>query len=238
MADCQPDDSHFMSVLFYVAWTVWTLAFGLAGIFALPSAKACKTLIWIWNSGSLALTRVLMNMRVTLHGARPDSVAVYASKHQSALETFVLWLVLDNPAFILKKELLNIPIFGWFLARTKPIAIDRSAGKAAVEQIAAQAQQRLAQGRNIVIFPEGTRRRVGAAPKYKSGGVWALYQLGMPLVPVALNTGTLWPKHGKKQAGEAQIVFLPPLPEGLTKDKFMHELEMVIEYESAKLNTR
>jgi 1-acyl-sn-glycerol-3-phosphate acyltransferase len=211
-------------VIFKLLWALLTLVIGLLAPLLLPFPRACVEVSRTWNRITLWLLRVVVGLRVRFEGEVPQGAAVFASQHQSSLETFAFWLALDNPVFILKKELFRIPIFGWFLARTGPIAIDRSAGKAAAAQVAEQGRARLAAGRRTVIFPEGTRKPYGAPPAYKSGGLWALYQLGYPVVPVALNTGKYWPKKGRIRAGEAVIRFLPPLETGLSKGAMMAQL--------------
>lgn len=215
--------------IFYLLWTSFTLVLGLAALLLLPSRRACAAVAALWSFGALLLLRLCVGIRLRYEGEIPQGAAVFACKHQSTLETLALWLYLRNPAFILKKQLLTIPIFGWFLARLQPVAIDRSAGASAIEQVAAQGKERLEQGRRLVIFPEGTRRPVGAPAAYKAGGVWALYQLGYPLVPVALDTGRFWPKKGIVQGGTASIRFLSPLEGGLDKNAFMQQLEAAIE---------
>ena len=211
---------------FYILWSVLTLLLGLLSPLMLPFRPACIWLTRLWNRLTLWLARVVGGMHVVLEGTEHigQGAAIYASRHQSALDTFALWLALDNPAFVLKKELLSIPIFGWFLARTGPIAIDRSAGQKAVDQIAEQGKQKLEAGRNIVIFPQGTRQPPQAEPRYKEGGVQALASLGYPVVPVTLDTGLLWPKKGSKRSGTAMIRFCPPLPPNMQGDALMPAL--------------
>ena len=218
-------------VSFKLLWALMTLVIGVFAPLLLPFPKACVEVSRRWNQITLWLLRVVVGLRVRFDGEVPQGAAVFASQHQSSLETFAFWLALDNPVFILKKELFRIPVFGWFLARTSPIAIDRSAGKAAAAQVADQGAARLAAGRRVVIFPEGTRKPYGAPPAYKSGGLWALYQLGYPVIPVALNTGKYWPKKGKICEGEAVIRFLSPLPESLSKDAMMLQLEQAFRKE-------
>lgn len=209
---------------FFALWTFFTLLFGLGGAPLLLSQRASYCITRCWLRLTLWLCQRIMGITVTATGQEhmPPGAAVYASQHQSALDTFALWLLLDNPAFILKRELLLIPVFGWFLWRTGPIAIDRSARRHAIEQISNQAQQQLASGRSVVIFPEGTRRLPDDAPRYKSGGLLALFQLGYPIVPVSLNTGYFWPKAGPKLAGEAQIRLLPPISSDVPPEQLMH----------------
>lgn len=226
--------SRTFDVLFFF----WTVLLGLLTPFVLPFRSACIGLSRQWNRGVVIMAAMVVGIKLHYEGEQhiAKGPAVYAAKHQSALDTFCLWLRLDNPAFVLKKELLSIPIFGWFLARTCPIAIDRSAGKHAIQHIADQARDRLMSGRSVVIFPEGTRKAVGAEPAYKSGGVYALYALGYPLIPVALNTGCVWPRSGfPKTEGHAIISFLPALPQGLEKEELLQQLQASIEVESNRL---
>ncbi len=222
---------------FKLLWALVTLVIGLFAPLFLPFPNACLNVSRLWCRITLWLLRVVVGLRVRLEGEMPQGAAVFASQHQSALETFAFWLALENPVFILKKELLRIPIFGWFLARTRPIAIDRSAGKAAVVQVAEQGREMLASDRRVVIFPEGTRKPYGAQPAYKSGGLWGLYQLGYPVIPVALDTGRYWPKKGEMKSGEAVIRFLPPLPESLSKDAMMLQLEQAFTKEQRRFET-
>lgn len=210
--------------LFYGLFAAYTLCLGAPALLLLPSPRACALVARRWNRGVLWLLARIMGIRLRVFGEIPAGAAVFACQHQSAIETFALQVLLDNPAFILKKELLRIPFFGWFLARLAPIAIDRRAGKAAAQQIAGQGARCLEQGRQLVIFPEGTRRAPDAPLQLKSGGIWALYALGYPVIPVRLNTGHYWPKKGLKNAGIAEMHFAAPLPSGLGKDALMDAL--------------
>lgn len=229
--------SAIRSGVFLVALTGWTLLIGLPSLVLLPFPKLCLHVIRCWNRGVMCLTRIILRIRCVFHNKADDRSApvVIAARHQSALDTFALWLAYDNPAFILKKELLLIPFFGWYLAQTNPIAIDRRAGRLAVEQIVQQAKQRLQQGRSVVIFPEGTRTPVGQAPQYRRGGITALYELGYPVVPVALNTGLFWPKRGAKKPGTASFEWLPALPAELSSEEVLPALAARLNEASERL---
>jgi 1-acyl-sn-glycerol-3-phosphate acyltransferase len=143
----------------------------------------------------------------------PKGACIIAAKHQSALETFKIHLIVDDPAIVLKRELLNIPIIGWYMSRSGSIPIDRSGRTKALSGMTVAARKAAADGRPIVIFPEGTRAAVGETRPYKSG-VAAMYQdLNVPLVPMALNSGLLWPKDSFfKKRGLVTVEFLPPIP--------------------------
>jgi len=180
------------SLLFYLAFYGWTLLLGVLALPALLYSPLAQRVPGLWVAVSLWLLRVICGLTVELRGleAVPPGPAIYAAKHQSALDTLVLWQALGCPVFILKRELLRIPVFGWYLWRTGPIAIDRSARAQALKAIAEQGRVCVAQGRPIIIFPEGTRTRPGEQKPYKIGGISTLYeQLDLPVVPVALNTG-------------------------------------------------
>jgi 1-acyl-sn-glycerol-3-phosphate acyltransferase len=187
----------------------------------------------------LLLQRYVLRLNYYVEGTEhiaPEGAVIYAVKHQSAWETLALWHILHRPVFVLKKELLDIPIFGWYLRRVDNIVIDRSSGKQAITQIIQQSRDYLAQGRNIVIFPEGTRTAVGAHTRYKAG-IGALYETLTPtIIPVALNSGCFWKRNAwVRKAGIVRIRFLPPMPQGLAKEEFMEMLQSTIEEHSIKL---
>lgn len=226
------------STLFHISFWCWMVLFG----FAAPILISRRLAYWgckVWVDGALFLLKICCGLRVSYEGLEnlQDGPAVYASKHQSTLDTFALWKALDGPVFVMKKQLFYVPVYGWYLWRTNHIAIDRKAGKAALKSIAAQAEDRIATGRSIVIFPEGTRTKPGETVPYKSAGVSVLYRAAKrPLVPVALNTGLFWPKRQyTKKKGVARVVFQPPLEAGLKTDALMEALSEVIERESNAL---
>jgi len=157
-----------------------------------------------------------------------------ASKHMSMWDTMALYLVLDQPAIVLKRELLRIPFYGWYVWKATAIAIDRAAGASALRKMSAAARQVLDQGRPILIFPEGTRQKPGAPPDYKPG-VAGLYALsGVTCVPVALNSGVYWTGF-LKRPGTIVLEFLEPIAPGLKRDAFMGLLESRIETATNRL---
>ena len=165
-----------------------------------------------------------------------DHQVIYAVKHQSAWETLILYWQLDAPVVVLKKELMRIPILGWFFAQAGCIALDRKAGMAALRHLRAQAEQACHSGRSILIFPQGTRVRPGSTHPYQIG-VFALYeQTGLPVVPVALNSGQFWGRRGfTKKPGQISVSYLPPIAAGLKRKEFMYQLEQAIETRNAEL---
>lgn len=178
----------------------------------------------------------IVGLDFTVRGRKfiPENAALIASKHQSTWETLAFTALLKDPATVHKRELLWIPLFGWFLRKLQMIAIDRKSGAGAIRKMSRAATQALNDGRQIVIFPEGTRRKPGAPPQFKPG-VAALYaELNVPCVPVALNSGAYWTGF-LKYPGTIIIEFLPPIPGGLGRADFMRRLEETIEQNSNQL---
>lgn len=191
-----------------------------------------------WCRCNLWLLKVIVGIEVEIRGAEniPAGAALIASKHQSALETFAIVPFVPDPLFVLKRELTWVPFFGWFLMRLRMIAIDRSAGGDALTQMLDQAKIAAAEGRQIIIFPEGTRRAVGAEPRYKQGIVHLYVDLGLPVTPVAIDTGVFWPRGTiKRRSGRAIISFLEPIPPGLERPAFEALLRKRIEEASNAL---
>lgn len=166
----------------------------------------------------------------------PQGGALLAAKHLSMWETIAFHILLDDPAMVMKRELLFVPLYGQYARKAHMIVVDRKGGSRALKRLLADAKARLAEGRQIVIFPEGTRRRPGAVPDYKPG-IAALYgALGVPCVPVALNSGLFWPRRGLlRRPGTILIEFLPPIAPGLPREAFMAALEARIETATARL---
>lgn len=225
--------------LFLLSWSVWTVGLGVVGLPALASQRATHRHARFWAKGSLFLLKHLAGIHSLARGYSHilDEPVIYAAKHQSAWETLMLWVVLENPAFVIKRELYWIPVFGWYLWRSGQIAINRRAGKEALTAIVAGAQKRLRERRPIVIFPEGTRKRPGDPARYKQGVAHLSAALGLPVVPVALNSGNFWPKQlVAKCSGHAILSFLPVMPPaGTALDPWLRDLSSRIERETNAL---
>ena len=193
----------------------------------------------LWGSTSVWLLETICNLRVEYRGVENIPVGGYiiAAKHQSLLETFALLKHTPDFAIVLKKQLVYIPLFGLYLVVAKQIAINRARGHSALSQIVAQAGPVLRDGRQVYIYPEGTRRSPGSAPAYKFG-VAALYaETKAPCVPVALDTGLFWGRRGfTRRPGVAVIEFLPLIPPGLERDAFSQRLLDSIETACSRLN--
>nr|WP_277348879.1 lysophospholipid acyltransferase family protein [Sneathiella limimaris] len=182
--------------------------------------------------------RIICNLKVEVRGKEymPKGKAIIACKHQSAFETMAVHWLFSDPAVILKKELLRIPIYGWYCQKTKMIAVDRKGHAAALRSMLDQAKAALDDERQIVIFPEGTRTAVDEAGDYQPG-IAALYsKLNHPVIPVALNTGLYWPR--KKficRPGTIVIEFFPPIEAGLKRPEFINRLKSTIDENTARL---
>jgi 1-acyl-sn-glycerol-3-phosphate acyltransferase len=217
------------SLLFNLAFFGWT---ALACVAALPTLVLPRgvlvRLARLWARGIVLLLAALLELRHEVRGKspRPEGGAIYAFKHQSAWDTLLLPLLLQDPAIVLKQELLLIPLFGWYLAKTGQIAIDRRGGAAALKRMVRAAGRCIQAGRPLVIFPEGTRTAPGQHRPYLPG-VAALYgQLALPVVPVALNSGLFWPRRSfLKRPGLMTVEFLPAIEPGLPRQAFLDELE-------------
>ncbi|MFC1673832.1 lysophospholipid acyltransferase family protein [Pseudomonadota bacterium] len=166
----------------------------------------------------------------------PDGACVFACKHQSAWETAIFYQLVNDPAYVLKKQLLSIPFFGWYLGKSGAIAIDRNAGASALKALVRGGRAAVERGQNVVIFPEGTRSEPDVPNPYHPG-VAALYKsVDAPLVPVAVNSGLFWQRRSfLKRPGRAVIEFLPPIESGLDRRAFMAELQNRIDEATERL---
>jgi 1-acyl-sn-glycerol-3-phosphate acyltransferase len=207
------------NVCFYAMTTL--LAFG--GLPTLVSRRAVLRLARLWGRLTLWLLRVVAGLQVEFRGFEniPNGPLLVAAKHQSALETLALCTVFPEFAYILKRELLLIPLIGWYLSRSGMVAIDRSKGARAMSLMNAAAADAIREGRQLIIFPEGTRRAVGAPPAYKQGLSHLYMALKVPCLPVALNTGQYWARNSLiRRPGMAVIQFLEPIPPGMGRQEF------------------
>ena len=189
---------------------------------------------------SLWLLRVVCGTTVSWRGTDkiPQGACIVACKHQSTWETFALYAVLEDPIFVLKRELMWIPVFGWYMRKAGLIPIDRSARMAALARMTARARQALtgARPRQLVVFPEGTRRAPGAEPSYKPGIVQLYNKAGVPCLPVALNSGLFWPRRSLwKLPGTIVVEVQDPIAPGLDKAAFFARLQSAIEEASSRL---
>ena len=231
--------TRIRSSLFFLCFWIWSTVMNLLFIPFLAFDR-----IWIvrgqtiWTRGIIFLMRTVCRLKIELKGLEnlPKGKALLACKHQSAFETMAFHWLVDDPAVIMKKELLKIPVYGWYCQKTKMITVDRKGHAAALRSMIEQAKQALIDERQIIIFPEGTRTEVDDVRDFQPG-IAALYsKLDTPVVPVALNTGLFWPR--KKficRPGVITIEFLPAIEPGLKRADFMLRLKQSIDENTARL---
>lgn len=191
-----------------------------------------------WGRTNNWLLRAVCGIKVEYRGLEkiPPGALLVASKHQSMWETFALLGIFSDPAFILKRELQWIPFFGWYAMKGGMIPVDRGRGAKALADMTERARNELGRGRQIVIFPEGTRRAPGAEPRYKFGIVHLYSETGTPCLPIALNSGLFWPRRSfRRYPGTIVAEILDPIPPGLARSEFTARLQQEIETATARL---
>jgi 1-acyl-sn-glycerol-3-phosphate acyltransferase len=224
---------------FNLALACWTtligLAFAPASVF---SRRMAGGIVKPWTSGALWLAKHICQQTFEVRGTEHILFQnmVIASKHQSAFEIIILFNMFPNARFILKRELLFIPIFGQYLWRMGMVHIRRSKRASAMDEMLQGCRTALRRGHPLIIFPEGTRMPAGVSGKYMPGVALLYDQLKLPVLPVAVNTGVFWPKNRwKKNAGKAVIEFLPVIPAGEGIRPFLRQLEQCVETQSKAL---
>jgi 1-acyl-sn-glycerol-3-phosphate acyltransferase len=226
--------SIVFNVLFYLNTLVYL-------VIALPTFfmpyRAILAVAKSWGRTNLVLLRVAgIDCEIRGREKIPQGPLIVAAKHQSAWETFALISLFDNPLFIVKRELQWIPIFGWLMIKGRMVPIDRSAGSQALSTMTKRARVELSAGRQLIIFPEGTRRPAGAEPRFKFGVAHLYASTGVPCVPIALNSGLFWPRRSiRRLPGTVLVEILDPIPPGLDKDIFFKRLQHDIETATARL---
>jgi 1-acyl-sn-glycerol-3-phosphate acyltransferase len=222
------------NALFYLNTMFWLIV--ALPTFVMPY-RATVAVAKTWGRANLVLLRVA-GLAYEIRGREkiPRGALIVASKHQSAWETFALMPLFDNPLFILKRELTWIPFFGWLLIKGRMVAVDRRKRARALRELIERARTELGLGRQLIIFPEGTRRPVGAAPDYKYGVALLYVAEGVPCLPIALNSGVFWPRRSiRRKPGTVVAEILDPIPPGLARDDFIARLEETIETATARL---
>lgn len=227
------------SLMFFMAAMVWTLGLMVAylPLFLLPR-KALQRAARVWVRGLLGMLAVICGLRHGIKGREhvPAGGAVFASKHQSAWDTLIFHFLLDDPVFVLKGELFQVPLLGWYMKKSGAIGIDRSAGFRAIKMMMPEVERAIARGSQVIVFPEGTRTAPGAHRPYHPGVAGIYIHTDAPLIPVALNSGLFWGRRSfLKYPGEITLEFLPPIPAGLDRKTFIKELESRIETASQRL---
>jgi 1-acyl-sn-glycerol-3-phosphate acyltransferase len=227
--------SIVFNVLFYLNTALWL-------IIALPTFfmpyRAILAVATAWGRSNLVLLRLVAGIDYEIRGREklPKGAIIVAPKHQSAWETFSLLQLFDNPVFIVKRELQWIPIFGWLMIKGRMVPVNRSARSQALAAMIERARIELARNRQLVIFPEGTRRPAGAEPRYKIGVAHLYAATGVPCVPIALNSGLFWPRRSiRLRPGTVLVEILDPIQPGLDKNEFFEHLQHDLETATARL---
>ncbi|MEA2877770.1 MAG: 1-acyl-sn-glycerol-3-phosphate acyltransferase [Hyphomicrobiales bacterium] len=227
--------SVLFNVLFYLNLVLHIVV--AIPTFVLPR-RVFMTIAKSWGHTSNWLLRVVAGVKVEYRGLEkiPPGALLVASKHQSFWEAFTLLTLFDDPAFIVKRELMWIPFFGWLLWKADQVPVDRKAKGGAMAGMIENARKALGAGRQIVIFPEGTRTAPGAPPAYKSGVAHLYAAAGVPCLPVALNSGLYWPRRKfLRRPGTIVLEVLDPIPPGLDRAEFAARLEREIETAQGRL---
>lgn len=228
------------STIFSAIALLWTV--GLS-ILYLPllwgSRRFAQRCCGLWARTLLELARVVCGVRYQVRGREnlPKGPAIIAAKHQSAWETLLFHSLLEDPVYVLKKELVDNVLIGRYLRKVGNIGIDRGAGMRALKPMVAEAGARLAEGAQVIIFPEGTRVPPGEHRPYLPGvaALYSRYGDTVPLIPVAHNSGLFW-RRWTKVPGEVVVSVMPPVPKGLDRRALMAELELRIEGETLRLS--
>ncbi len=228
------------SSLFFIGQVITAPIFTLIAVLAWPLNPVLRNrLISGWARSMIWWLKVSCNIRHEITGIEniPDTPCIILSKHQSTWETFAFQAIFPTQVYVLKRELLWIPIFGWGLAMTSPIAINRASGREALKQLVSKGQARLAQGLWVVIFPEGTRIRPQLHGKYHIGGAWLACHTQTPVLPVAHNAGNYWPKGFIKKPGVIKLHIAQAIDtKNLKADALNQQVEAWIEAEMQVLN--
>ncbi len=222
------------SAVFWIWMVINTLIMGVPVVlFGLFSVKLSYYFAQIWLKLNLHGLRLICNVSWKIDGLEniPEHACIMLSKHQSTWEAYFLPTLLRQPVYVAKRSLVLIPIFGWTLALLRFILIDRKSGGSAVSQMVEQAKDRLAHGRSVIVFPEGTRRPVGAEPDYRIGAAVVAEKTGADVVPVAVNAGEFWPRMGFiKWPGEITVSIGPVITtEGKKAAEILAETQAWIE---------
>src|SRR5262249_8932450 len=208
------------NVLFYLNTLVYLIA--ALPTFCMPY-RAIIAVAKSWGRTNLVLLRVIAGIGCEIRGREkiPKGPLIVASKHQSAWETVPLLPLVDDPVFLLKRELQWIPVFGWLTIKGRMVPVRRGGGSQTLAGMIERARIELADNRQLIIFPEGTRRPAGAEPRYKVGVAHLYAAEGVPCLPIALNSGLFWPRRSLRRfPGTVVAEILDPIPPGLGKDDF------------------
>lgn len=222
---------YLRSFLFQLFFWLWSATMAILMLVTLPLPRPInRAAMRFWSQGVILGLRILAGVRVEVRGQVPTGPALIAAKHQSMFDVFSQFAILPDACFVMKKELLMVPLFGWHGLKARMIVVDRDGHSAALKKLVRDSVDRMKETRQVVIFPEGTRGKVGEPGDYKPG-IAALYrELELPVTPLALNCGQHWlHKSLLIQPGVIVFEYLPPIPAGLKRGEFMRELQTRID---------
>jgi len=211
---------YLRSLLFMALFYPGTLVFILAGLAAsLVGTKPMRAVVHAWADFHHWLCLHVLGIRTKTFGVLPRGQCIIAVKHQSMFETIEMLRLARTPVVVMKRELADMPFFGWITRRYGVIAVDRAAGAKALRAMLVEAKQAAASGRPIVIFPEGTRVRPGETPALRPGFSGLYRALGLPVVPIAVDSGRLWGRGVLKQPGTVHFQIAEVIPTGLGREE-------------------
>lgn len=207
--------SLLYAVFFYIGSAIIVVSGAIVGPL---SRRALQWFSWLWSRWFRICARLFTGVRLKIEGNIPDGSVLFAIKHESAYETLLVLSLFDRPATVIKRELRKVPVWGWVAERHGAIFVDRDAGPAALRDMLKRGAAAKAENRPVVIFPEGTRVPHGTTPPLAAGFAGLYKMLRMPVVPVAIDSGRLWPKGLVKHPGTVTMRFGQPIPAGLPRD--------------------
>jgi 1-acyl-sn-glycerol-3-phosphate acyltransferase len=228
--------SGIFQFCFYLSFIVQMIIF--TPIYFLLPRKTAYQIPKNWARSNIWLAKHIAGISFEIEGMEqlPHQGFILSAKHQSFFDTFALIPYLEDPVYILKRELLWIPLFGWYAAKQDMIPINRADKSRAIPMMVARAREELARNRELIIYPEGTRKAPGAPPDYKFGIARLYKDLNVPVVPVVMHPGLFWPRHGfLRQPGHFKVRFLAPIEPGMPPDQFFKHLIEVTERASDEL---
>jgi len=203
-------------LVFYLGSVPIVLATPVSALFG---HRAFIANVYVWARFHRFAARWTLGITTRYEGGASPEPTFYAAKHHAMFETLDLCMTLGNPVFVIKRELASIPVWGWAVQQYGAIVVDRDASSAALRQMMREAKEALAQGRSVIIFPEGTRVAQGEKPPLRSGFAGLYRILGLPVVPIAINSGAVWPKKGPQRPGVVTFLFGERIPPKLPREE-------------------
>lgn len=219
--------SLIYALIFYPATVLFVLAGIMVTVFG---RRATRRLVRAWTDFHHMLCKLVLGIHNDISGSIPEGAVLIAVKHESMYETMAMVRIADTPVIVLKRELSQIPLFGWLTRRYGVIPVDRAAGAKALRAMMEQGRELSAEGRAVIIYPEGTRVPPGSAPPLRSGFAGLYRALGLPVVPVAVDSGRLWTKGLLKRSGTVHFRIGEPIPPGLKREEIEARVHAAINH--------